>query len=194
MCDLPNPECNVRPEVVGTLQAACQVEEFLIVVTSFVYHSPEVSSIIILTTFCPFLVTESCADSSDECTVREGIKPSCVSVEHQAIEASFKLFWSEEILLDFVHPVPFRQDTGNAFVLAIILPVSGLFLFFNTAQTETMYGVFRLQTNNLIVEESISLECFKSIPIVIGHRCRIKKSIGTSTFNMNRNFWQIRIF
>ena len=182
------PERNVRPEVVGTLQAACQVEEFLIVVTSFVHHSPEVTTIVILTTFSPFLVTESGADSSDECTIREGIKSGSVGVEHQAVETSCKLFWTEVFLFQFVHPVPFTEHSGDTLVFTVINPVSLILLLFHTTQTKTVNGVFRLQTNHIVIEETILFQITELVPILILHFSRVKISISATTFHVNANF------
>ena len=124
-------------------------------VTRFMDDSPQVTGIVSRGAFRPFFIAERCADGSDKCTIGEGIESGSICTEHQAIKAIFKLFWREEILFEFMHIIPFSQDAGDTFVLAIILPVSSLLLFFDTAQTETMNGMFRLQTNDFIIEKAL---------------------------------------
>ena len=89
-----------------------------------------------------------------------------------------------------MHSIPFSQDTGDTFVLAIIMPVSGLLLFFDTAQTETMNGMFRLQANDLIVEKTLWFQWYEFVPICIGHRVGIEKAIRTTSFDVN---WDLRL-
>ena len=93
-------------------------------VPRLVDDSPQVTGIVSRRAFRPFFIAERCADGSDKCTIGEGIEPGSIRTEHQAIKATFKLFWREEILFEFMHSVPFSQDTGDTFVLAIIMPVS----------------------------------------------------------------------
>ena len=163
-------------------------------VTSFVHHSPEVTTIVILTTFCPFLVTESGADCSDECTIREGIKSSSVCAEHQTVKSIFELFWTEVFLFQFVHPVPFTENSGDTFVFSVVNPVPFFLLFFYTAEADAMDCMFRLQANHIVGEETKFFEGTQFVPILILHGVSIKEAIGFTTFHVNANFGLLSIF
>ena len=179
------PHGNVRPQVVRTLETARKVEELLVVVARFVHHSPEVTSVVAPGTFDPLRVTERGADRSDEGAVGESIETGRVGAEHETIETIGELLRFEEVLLDFVHPVPFAQHTGDAFILSVVVPVAATLLLLDTAQAETVDGVFGLQANHVVGEESVEFEVFEVVPILVLHLRRIKITIGTPAFHVN---------
>ena len=179
------PHGNVRPQVVRTLEAARKVEELLVVVARFVHHGPEVTSVVASGAFDPLRVTERGADRSDEGAVGESIETGRVGAEHETIETIGELLRFEEVLLDFVHPVPFAQHTGDTFILPVVVPVAVTLLLLDTAQAETVDGVFGLQANHVVGEESVGLEVFEVVPILVLHLRRIKITIGTPAFHVN---------
>ena len=179
------PHGNVRPQVVRTLEAARKVEELLVVVARFVHHGPEVTSVVAPGAFDPLRVTERGADRSDEGAVGESIETGRVGAEHETIETIGELLRFEEVLLDFVHPVPFAQHTGDTFILPIVVPVAVTLLLLDTAQAETVDGVFGLQANHVVGEESVGFEVFEVVPILVLHLRRIKITISTPAFHVN---------
>ena len=111
-----------------------------------------------MSTFCPFLVAKGGANCADECAIGEGVKSASIGAEQQAIEAIFKLFWTEEVLFDSVHPVPFVKNTSNTLVYSIVNPVFLVLLFFNSAEAKTVDCVFGFQTNHIVGEETKVLQ------------------------------------
>ena len=156
-------------------------------VTSLVDYRPEVTSIVVLTTLCPFVITESGANGSDECAIREGIKSACVCAEHQAVETILVAFGGEEFLFESVHPVPFAEYANDTLVFSVVNPVLLVLLFLYTAQTNAVNGVFGLQTNHVVGEEIIFFEGAELIPVCIRHRVDVEEAIGFTTFHMNAN-------
>ena len=188
------PHGNVRPQVVRTLEAARKVEELLVVVARFVHHGPEVTSVVAPGAFDPLRVTERGANRTDEGAVGESIETGRVGAEHETIETIGELLRFEEVLLDFVHPVPFAQHTGDAFILSVVVPVAVTLLLLDTAQAETVDGVFGLQANHVVGEESVGFEVFEVVPILVLHLRRIKITIGTPAFHVNRDLRLLGVF